>query len=68
MDAAHGRGPERRQCNAIPPRMLAVLLSARLLAAYGPSRVELTSLAVQFARRQRLGPARALHRAARLVI
>jgi hypothetical protein len=33
--------------NAIPPRMLAVLLSARLLAAYGPSRVELTSLAVQ---------------------
>jgi hypothetical protein len=33
--------------NAIPPRMLAVLLSARLLAPYGPDRVELTSQAVQ---------------------
>jgi hypothetical protein len=33
--------------NAIPPKMLAVLLAARLLAAYGPDRVELTSQAVQ---------------------
>jgi hypothetical protein len=33
--------------NAIPPRMLTVLVSARLLARYGPDRVELTSLAVQ---------------------
>ena len=33
--------------NAIPPKMLAVLLSARLLAAYGLDRVELTSQAVQ---------------------
>jgi hypothetical protein len=34
--------------NAIAPRMIAVLLSARLLAPYGPDRVELTSVAVQF--------------------
>ena len=34
--------------NAIPPRILAVLLSARLLERYGADRVELTALAVQF--------------------
>lgn len=33
--------------NAIPARMLTVLVSERLLVPYGPGRVELTTLAVQ---------------------